>query len=57
MINERVQGCIADTLTSILEKDTLERTDRLFSCDEVHQREPTGILEQRNIRMIAKGHI
>ena len=44
-------------MESILEKNTLERADRLFCCDEVHQSEPTGILEQRNIRMIAKGHI
>ena len=42
---------------AFLKKNTLERADRLFCCDEVHQREPTGILEQRNVRMIAKGHI
>ena len=30
--------------TRFLEKDTLERANRFFRCDEMHQRKPASIL-------------
>ena len=34
--------------TRFPEKDTVERADRFFGCDEMHQRKPVSILEERS---------